>query len=40
MSYDAWDVAVAESLDADLATLDSRLSRAAAPRYRFRLPPG
>lgn len=34
-SYDAWYVAVAEALDAPLATLDLRLRRASGPRCRF-----
>ncbi len=38
-SYDAWYVALAESLDAPLATLDGRLARATGPRCKFRLPP-
>lgn len=37
-SYDAWYVALAELLDAPLATLDHRLSRASGPRCRFALP--
>jgi predicted nucleic acid-binding protein len=37
-AYDAWYVALAESLPADLATLDLRLSRAAGPRCRFVTP--
>jgi|SRR5438067_9645590 len=37
--YDAWYVALAEILDAQLATLDVRLSRATGPRCRFQLPP-
>ena len=37
--YDAWYVALAEALDAPLATLDVRLSRATGPRCRFQLPP-
>lgn len=37
-AYDAWYVALAESLDAPLATLDTRLSRAAGPRCRFETP--
>lgn len=37
--YDAWYVAVAEALDAPLATLDQRLSRAPGPTCRFLLPP-
>ena len=36
--YDAWYVAVAESIDAPLATLDRRLTRAKGPRCEFRLP--
>jgi predicted nucleic acid-binding protein len=35
-AYDAWYVAVAESLDAPLATLDLRLSRTSGPRCEFR----
>lgn len=38
-AYDAWYVALAESLDAPLATLDLKLSRAAGPRCSFKLPP-
>jgi predicted nucleic acid-binding protein len=38
-SYDAWYVALAESLDAPLATLDVRLSRASGPRCPIRTPP-
>lgn len=38
-AYDGLYVAVAESLDVDLATLDRRLSRATGPRCGFRLPP-
>jgi predicted nucleic acid-binding protein len=37
-SYDAWYVAVAEASGLPLATLDRRLSRAAGPSCRFRLP--
>lgn len=37
--YDAWYVAVAEALDAPLATLDQRLSRAPGLTCRFLLPP-
>lgn len=33
--YDAWYVAVAEELDARLATVDARLSRAHGPRCGF-----
>ena len=36
--YDAWYVALAESLQADLVTLDRRLTRAAGCRCRFRVP--
>lgn len=39
-SYDAWYVALAEELDAPLATLDHRLARAPGPRCRFLLPEG
>lgn len=39
-AYDAWYVALAESLDAPLATLDARLARASGPRCRFEVPPG
>jgi predicted nucleic acid-binding protein len=38
-AYDAWHVALAESLDAPLATLDRRLARARGPRCPFRVPP-
>lgn len=38
-AYDGLYVAVAESLEAELATLDGRLSRASGPRCGFRLPP-
>lgn len=37
-TYDAWYVALAESLDAELATLDTRLAEAPGPRCQFRLP--
>lgn len=37
-SYDAWYVAVAEAMEAPLATLDRRLSRASGPRCRFLVP--
>lgn len=33
--YDAWYVAVAETLGAPLATLDARLANAPGPRCRF-----
>ncbi|GAB2510846.1 hypothetical protein GCM10027064_05420 [Microbacterium petrolearium] len=36
--YDAWYVALAEHLDAPLATLDLRLSRAPGPRCAFLTP--
>jgi len=39
-AYDAWYVALAETLGARLATLDARLSRAAGTRCEFALPPG
>lgn len=38
-AYDGWYVALAESLGAQLATLDQRLSRAAGPRCEFATPP-
>lgn len=38
-AFDAWYVALAETLDAPLLTLDRRLARATGPRCRFRLPP-
>lgn len=37
--HDAWYVALAESLEADLATLDERLTRAEGPRCAFMVPP-
>ena len=37
--YDAWYVALAELLDADLATIDRRLARAPGPECGFVLPP-
>jgi predicted nucleic acid-binding protein len=36
---DGWYVAVAELLDAPLATLDGRLANLPGPRCRFLLPP-
>lgn len=39
-TYDAWYVALSETLEARLATLDARLSRAAGPRCQFVVPPG
>jgi predicted nucleic acid-binding protein len=39
-AYDAWYVAVAESLSATLATVDLRLSQAPGPRCSFATPPG
>jgi predicted nucleic acid-binding protein len=33
--YDAWYVALAEALNAPLATLDLRLAKASGPRCRF-----
>jgi predicted nucleic acid-binding protein len=38
-AYDAWYVAVAELLDAPLATLDRRLAGAPGPTCTFRTPP-
>lgn len=37
-THDAWYVALAELLDAPLATLDRSLSRASGPRCTFVLP--
>jgi len=37
--YDAWYVALAEMLDAPLATFDRRLTRATGPRCEFLTPP-
>lgn len=34
-TYDAWYVALAEAVDAPLATPDARLTRAPGPRCRF-----
>ena len=38
-AYDGWYVALAEMLDAPLATLDRRLARATGPRCEFLAPP-
>jgi predicted nucleic acid-binding protein len=38
-SYDGWYVAVAELLDAPLATLDGRLAKSPGLRCQFLLPP-
>ena len=37
-AYDAWYVALAETLEARLATLDVKLSRAPGPRCTFAVP--
>lgn len=37
-AYDAWYVALAETLSAKLATLDVRLQRASGPRCQFLVP--
>ncbi len=37
--YDAWYVAIAEALDAPLATLDGRLAKAPGPGCRFLVTP-
>lgn len=37
-SYDAWYVALAEALKLPLATLDSKLSKAAGPKCAFMTP--
>lgn len=39
-AYDAWYVALAESLDVPFATLDRRLRKAGGPRCRFAAPEG
>lgn len=39
-AYDGWYIAIAESLDTRLATLDRRLVGAAGPRCGFAAPPG
>lgn len=36
--YDGWYIALAEALDAPLATLDLRLTRACGPRCEFLTP--
>jgi predicted nucleic acid-binding protein len=36
--YDAWYVALAESLEAPLLTLDRRMTATSGPRCEFRLP--
>ena len=38
-SYDAWYVALAESLESKVATLDAMLARAHGPRCGFETPP-
>jgi predicted nucleic acid-binding protein len=38
-SYDAWYIALAESLGSKVATLDLRLARAPGPRCEFETPP-
>ncbi len=38
-AYDAWYVALAESLDCPLVTLDLRLSRASGPTCKMLTPP-
>jgi len=38
-TYDAWYVALAELLDAPLATLDARLARSPGPTCTFATPP-
>lgn len=37
-AYDAWYVAIAESLDAPFVTLDAKLARSPGPICRFELP--
>lgn len=38
-AYDAWYIAVAETLDAPIITLDARVARSSGPKCHFRLPP-
>ena len=38
-TYDAWSVALAESLRVPFVTLDRRIARASGPTCEFRLPP-
>ena len=38
--YDAWYVALAESLNCPLAALDARITRASGPTCAFIVPPG
>jgi predicted nucleic acid-binding protein len=37
-AYDAWYIALAEALEAELVTLDEKLARATGPRCDFRTP--
>jgi predicted nucleic acid-binding protein len=38
-SYDAWYIALAESLGSSVATLDRRMAHAPGPRCSFEVPP-
>jgi predicted nucleic acid-binding protein len=38
-SYDAWYIALAESLGVSVATLDRRMAQASGPRCTFEVPP-
>lgn len=38
-SYDAWYIALAESLGSSVATLDRRMAKAPGPRCNFEIPP-
>jgi predicted nucleic acid-binding protein len=38
-SYDAWYIALAESLGVSVATLDRRMAQAPGPRCTFEVPP-
>lgn len=38
-SYDAWYIALAESLGVSVATLDRRMAQAPGPRCSFEIPP-
>lgn len=38
-SYDSWYIALAESLEVSVATLDHRMAQAPGPRCSFEIPP-
>jgi predicted nucleic acid-binding protein len=39
-AYDAWYIALAESFEVPLATLDRRMAKASGPRCEFQVPGG